>query len=216
MSRKLLAATALGAALLASAPLVLSGSALAASASSPMQADQDLVKTSEQGFDAIRDVHLARVAIFDADTASAAQLVNDAKSHLSAEADDWNAYLRTSSDDNALNDKYVVIDRTVGLAEDFTSSDEKTNAVHRANQHLGRGARHEARDTLRLAGIQITDSELLMPLEATRSHVDKAADLIGQGDFYEANLALKAAEDGLVYDTDMSLAPPSPTSTATN
>jgi hypothetical protein len=40
-----------------------------------------------------------------------------------------------------------------------------------------------------------------MPLKATLTHVDKAIALTNAHKYYEANLSLKAAEDGLVVDS---------------
>jgi len=40
-----------------------------------------------------------------------------------------------------------------------------------------------------------------MPLKATAKHVDTAISLLKEHKYYEANLALKAAEDGLITDT---------------
>lgn len=41
----------------------------------------------------------------------------------------------------------------------------------------------------------------MMPLAATQTHLQTATDLIAKKQYYEANLALKAAEDGLKIDT---------------
>ena len=42
---------------------------------------------------------------------------------------------------------------------------------------------------------------LFRSVGSTTEHVNAAADLLGKEKYYEANLALKAAEDGLVIDT---------------
>jgi YfdX protein len=40
-----------------------------------------------------------------------------------------------------------------------------------------------------------------MPLTATQTHLHAAADLDSKKQYYEANLALKAVQDGLKIDT---------------
>jgi hypothetical protein len=207
MSRTLLTATA------ASLALIVGGATLgvsAAQAATEMnsQAATDLTKTSEDGFGAMRDIHLARLAIFDADADAARNLVADAQSKLAEEANDWDAYLSASGSDGALDKKYIVIDRTVGVAEDFLPSEEKSAAIDRANSHVGAGERTRVREELKLAGIDVTESQLLMPINTTLAHVGRAAMLLDQGSFYQANLALKAAEDGLVWDATDSYTPP--------
>ena len=55
--------------------------------------------------------------------------------------------------------------------------------------------------TLRAADVQVSATRMLMPLAATVKHVDSALSLLKEHKYYEANLALKAAEDGLITDT---------------
>ncbi len=45
--------------------------------------------------------------------------------------------------------------------------------------------------------------EEVAPLEATISGVDKAAELVDSGHYYEANQALKSVEDGIRFDSDV-------------
>ena len=42
-----------------------------------------------------------------------------------------------------------------------------------------------------------------MPMKETTAHLNVANQMIGEEDFYEANMALKAAEDGMNVDTVM-------------
>ncbi|HVP50464.1 MAG TPA: YfdX family protein, partial [Candidatus Bathyarchaeia archaeon] len=50
-------------------------------------------------------------------------------------------------------------------------------------------------------GIYLNLTAVLLPLESTTNAVDKAAKLVEEGKYYEANLALKAAEDGILVDS---------------
>ncbi|CAD5733692.1 protein [Escherichia coli] len=57
-------------------------------------------------------------------------------------------------------------------------------------------------ETLHLAGIDVAETQLLMPLKQTIAKVDKAREMLDNGKYYEANLALKGAEDGIITDTE--------------
>ena len=41
-----------------------------------------------------------------------------------------------------------------------------------------------------------------MPLKQTIAKVEKASEMLDDGKYYEANLALKGAEDGMITDTE--------------
>jgi hypothetical protein len=49
-----------------------------------------------------------------------------------------------------------------------------------------------------------------MPLKTTQKHVKSAESLLDAKKYYEANLALKAAQDGLVIDTTALVDVPKP------
>ena len=68
---------------------------------------------------------------------------------------------------------------------------------------------------MKLAEEDIGYTQLLMPLQETRAHVDEAAGKIHDRNFFDANLALKAAEDGLSVETVMLVETPKPVATAT-
>ena len=64
---------------------------------------------------------------------------------------------------------------------------------------------------MREAGIGVSVSRVLLPVKDTVKHVDKAMELMKAHKYYEANLALKAAEDGTIVDSALLYDPtPSP------
>ena len=75
-------------------------------------------------------------------------------------------------------------------------------AIQKANAHLSNGDKKGAIETLRLAGIDVAETQLLMPLKQTIAKVDKAREMLDDGKCYEANLAPKGAEDGIITDTE--------------
>lgn len=53
-----------------------------------------------------------------------------------------------------------------------------------------------------MAGVDVSETQVLMPLKQTLEKIDCAQELLSKGKYYEANLALKGAEDGVVVDTE--------------
>jgi hypothetical protein len=194
--------------------------------------DQDVGKLSKDGAQAFRDMHLARIAIFDADPAQAKSLIGKAQAALAkAKTDDAvftraEADLRTQSDmaapkDTATSDKtaaqpaakdtaskdmtaakvaWVPVDAQMTLGEDFVATPEKASAVNEANKSLAKGDQKGAIEKLKLAHVDVNFVMAVLPLDKTTADVNQAATLIGQGKYYEANAALKTAEDGMRFD----------------
>ncbi|EHK4286689.1 TPA: YfdX family protein [Escherichia coli] len=73
--------------------------------------------------------------------------------------------------------------------------------TRRANRRMEEG-KQGAIETLHLAGIDVAETQLLMPLKQTIAKVDKAREMLDDGKCYEANLAPKGAEDGIITDTE--------------
>ena len=100
----------------------------------------------------------------------------------------------------------VVINATIALSEDYVATPEKESAIKSANEKLAKGDQKGAIDTLRLAGIGVIENQYLMPLNQTRKAVAQAQKLLKAGKYYEANLVLKGAEEGIVVDSEMLVA----------
>lgn len=194
--------------------------------------DQDVGKLSKDGAQAFRDMHLARIAIFDADPAQAKSLIAKAQAALAkAKTDDAvftraEADLKTPADMAATKDKaaadtaaqpaskdmaakdaaatgkvaWVPVDAQMTLGEDFVATPEKASAVTEANKSLAKGDQKGAIEKLRLAHVDVNFVMAVLPLDKTTVDVNQAATLIGQGKYYEANAALKTAEDGMRFD----------------
>ncbi|SFV07488.1 YfdX protein [Methylobacterium sp. 174MFSha1.1] len=190
--------------------------------------DQDVGKLSKDGAQAFRDMHMARIAIFDADPAQAKSLIGKAQSALAkAKTDDAvftkaEADLKTPADMAASKDTnaaqpgatntaskdmnaagkvaWVPVDAQMTLGEDFVATPEKASAVNEANKSLAKGDQKGAIETLKLAHVDVNFVMAVLPLDKTTADVNQAATLIGQGKYYEANAALKTAEDGMRFD----------------
>jgi len=186
------------------------------------KSDKILEQVSKEGFTAMQDVRFARVAIFDDHPKVAEKYLNEAKKKLAAaekEAPELTVTVRSeqtvgdetiSKHETAQTSDFVPIDARLVLSEDFVPTPEKKAKIKEANEHLKKGDRTKAVEVLRAADIGISVTRVLMPLKLTIDHVDGAIAMFNDHKYYEANLALKGAQDGLIMDTVLLYAPVAP------
>ena len=185
---------------------------------------QDLMKVSDDGYSAIRAIHLARVAIFNGDTKTATEMLDKAKKDLDAATKDAQTFAADNkaadhgkkADDKSASDKMdlIPIDGEIGIADTFVPSTEKKKHIDKANEHLKAGHSKDAIEELQLGEIDVVFTRVMLPLESTKKRVADAEKLAGEHKYYEANLALKAAEEGIVIDAVDLIGTPTPPSTA--
>ncbi|MGQ7098037.1 YfdX family protein, partial [Escherichia sp. SP-MK] len=70
------------------------------------------------------------------------------------------------------------------------------------NEKMAKGDKKGAMEELRLAGVGVMENQYLMPLKQTRNALADAQKLLDKKQYYEANLALKGAEDGIIVDSE--------------
>jgi len=208
---------------------ILGGSAVAAEqAAQPMSTsqatvDKDVGKLSKDGAQAFRDLQLTRLAIFEANPTQAKDMVAKAQAAFAkAKTDDAlftkaEADLKTPTDlaghkgmtqpatteaKPASTDQvaWVPVDAQLTLGDDFVATPEKASAVTEANKNLAQGDQKGAIEKLKLAHVDVNFTMAVLPLDKTIADVNQAATLIGQGKYYEANAALKSAQDGMRFD----------------
>ena len=178
---------------------------------------------SNEGFQAERDIRAARVAIFDGGIDQAKTLVKNAQAELSSvasqapnlttsntqgqvpnsQADTQKATTKAADGKQVAATDLIPIDGQMMVADDMVLTPDKAAKVKEANEHLKNGETDKAMDTLKQGAIDITYTRLLMPVNGTTVHVTAAENLLNQGKYYEANLALKAAQDLVQTDTVM-------------
>ena len=163
----------------------------------------DIMQVAVQGANAMRDTQLARLALFHGQPDSAKKLTNDAASLLAGDSSDWAKFVKAAPKAKMIDDQYVIINATIALSEDYIATPEKESAIKTANGKMAKGDWKGAVDTLQLAGISVLQTQYLMPLNQTRKAVASAQKLLSTGKFYEANLVLKGAEEGIVIDSEM-------------
>lgn len=175
------------------------------------QTDEALTKLSQDGFAAIRSVRAARLAIFNGKLDIVSEQLAKAKDSLDkAEKEAPSFSVKTDASINGKNVEsdietgkldLIPIDATLALADDYVPTREKSAHIAKANEHFKKGQKKEAFEELRLADVDINYIRVMMPLTLTRKHVEQAIKLAGEHKYYEANLALKAIEDGLSLDS---------------
>ncbi len=182
---------------------------------------RDFMKLSVDGGVAFRAIHLARIAIFEADPVAAKKLIADARAALAKAKIDSTAFMKAEADLKMPQDMkpnpaaapgpavaWLPIDGQLTLGEDFVATPAKAAAVAEANKHLEKGQRKEAIEKLKLADVNVMFTMALAPLDRTMADVDMAAKFVDEGKYYEANAVMKKAEDGVRYDSVSAIAVP--------
>ena len=178
------------------------------------------MKVSHDGYGAIRAIHVARLAIFNGDTKDATEMLATAQKDLDAATKDAGTFAadtKAAGHDKkghhkSTGDKtdLIPIDGEIAIADTFVPSADKTKHIEKANEHLKSGSSKEALEELRLGEVDVVFSRVMLPLETTKKRVADAEKLANEHKYYEANLALKAAEDGLIVDAVDLLGTPVP------
>lgn len=179
-------------------------------------ASKDFGKLSQDGFTALRDIRLTRLAIFDGNISQAKQDIDHASLSLQKAQTDDSIYTKAESDlktpagmsqQHISTDaagtapiKWLPVDGAFALGEDYVATPEKTKAVSEADSQVKNGNHSQAMDTLKLAHVNVVFDVEVAPLEKTIAGVDKAKQLIEHGQYFEANQALKTVESGMRYD----------------
>lgn len=199
--KKIITATALSLALVSSFSWANTSTTPAASSVSAQQL-KDVAEIAQQGFNAMHNIQYARLAIFNGKTELAVKLTDQAAALLADDSVEWDKLAKQAKDPALTkNDNYIVIDAAISLAENYTITPEKQSVIDKANEKLRAGDKKGALEELRLADIAVNETEYLMPLNATRKAVADAQQLLKEGKYYEANLALLSTEQALVVNS---------------
>lgn len=154
------------------------------------------------GNEVMQDVQLARVMLFNGNTSKAREFLLDANKKINDDETDWQKFIKQDKKTPVDGDGYIIINATMSVSEDFQPSEAKTKAISNANKRLSQGDKKGAIETLRLAGITMTEKQILMPLQQTRTDLKKAIKLFDEGKYYQSNLVLLSAVQSLVVNTE--------------
>ncbi|WP_460275156.1 YfdX family protein [Celeribacter sp. ULVN23_4] len=170
----------------------------AANATDTATQDKLAFETSESTKDALQNVHAARIALFEGDT-------DLAKSLTGAAVDEFTGAQKTAADIEIKSDQtkdkddmYVPFETSVSLAEGFMPTDANKEDMSKAGKHLAQGDQQKALEVLKLAKVDIDYTALMVPINGSVNNIQQASDQIAKGDYYAANLSLKAIEDSIV------------------
>lgn len=214
--RALLAATALSFAV--AMPAFADQPAADQASSTQQAANHDFGKVSKDAVKAFADVQLARLAIYNGNTASARSYIGGAATALSKAKTDDSVFMKAEADlkspkgitqPNPGNEqpgatavKWLPIDGAMTLGEDYVATPAKVAGVAKANSQLKSGDHGHAMETLKLAGVNVSFDMAVAPLDKTIAGVDQARQLAASGKYFEANQALKGVQDGVRFDVE--------------
>lgn len=191
--------------------------------------DQEWVKVSEDTMLSMRDINDARLALFNGQPEKARTEVDAALARINAAVNEAEAYavdVKTADRD----DWYVPFDTQVTMLDAYTPTGNGSNMnqgmghMHdgTANAHDGMGRMHGANtnmndgmanmhgkedkqdtadDMFSLNEVDVAVSAGLVPVKFAQQRIIEAANLINIGDYYAANMALKAVDDAVIVHT---------------
>lgn len=138
---------------------ILASSTVWAADNAPVAAQQQTQQTqktaaaeriSEQGLYAMRDVQVARLALFHGDPEKAKELTNEASALLSDDSTEWAKFAKPGKKTNLNDDQYIVINASVGISESYVATPEKEAAIKIANEKMAKGDKKGAGDAANL------------------------------------------------------------------
>jgi len=158
----------------------------------------EIIATSQDAASVLQNVRAARVALFEGTPQVAQAHVDAAVKSVEAAR---NAAADVAIAASGAEERYVPFDISMSLTEGFQPTEDNVAELQKAHAHMTQGDQKEAAAVLTGADIAVTVSAALMPVDAAAAHVSEAARLMAAGKYYEANLALKSVETGVVVET---------------
>ena len=164
------------------------------------KAGQDFIKVSEDALMTMRNVGGARLALFNGSPDKAQTYADAAVTRATATLKDADKYAVDIKESKKDGQKYVPFNTGVTVAETLEPGNEKHKHIAMANRHVHKGKTSKDKETLKVDGINVALTTELIPIQTAKTQIEDAARLIGEGKYYEANLALKAVEDSVVTE----------------
>jgi hypothetical protein len=169
-----------------------------------------LLTFSQAGRDAFDNIRMARLDLFNGNTATAMKEMKSAQKALitaRAEAPTFATRTQTTVMGKVVgtsNDKVTADAVPVGgdliLADNFQLSDQHQPVLARAREHLAQGNKKAAVQVLKAGNIDVSYNRQWLPIASAEQNLDKAISLATAGNYYDANLALKVIVDGVRTD----------------
>lgn len=142
----------------------------------------------------VSDVRDARIALFDGQTDAALELVQKGQEVLD-KAINSHAF---KVDDTEL---FVLpIDRSITLAEDFKPTEALEVTITKAGTLAQQGKIDDAVVLMQEAGVDLDIQYVLLPVVKASTNLAQAIENITAGQYYEANMNLRAIEASITFD----------------
>jgi len=159
--------------------------------------EQNRVKLSKDAMFSMRDVNEARFALFEGQLQAARTDVDAALTRINAAVEEAETYaidLKSPEKD----DWYVPFDTQITLLDAYK---EQENGKKGDNHNAAKTAGATQEEALELSEVDFAVSSGLIPVKFAQQQIAEAAKLIEAGDYYAANLALKAVGDAVIIQT---------------
>lgn len=163
--------------------------------------EKAIIATMDEAYAGLREVHAARLAIFNGTPDVAQAIVEKASIAFNAALLNMPEYAVKTQKVAVNGDEYIPFDSSISLSEGFVPTAEKQTTLQAANEHLAKGEHTQAITVLKEASIDVTVSAAFIPANASVGHIKDAVKLISEKKYYEANLALKAIEDSVLTES---------------
>lgn len=186
--------------------------------------DADVVQMSHEGFVAATNIQAARDDINDGNYAAAMDRLRASRAALKlVQKEDVPVTVtstvdvgkKESSETETFRTDLVPISAHFVVGETVSATPEKAKHIAKARQHMAKGNTKAAMAEYKLADVSVSLERVAMPLAKTQEQVATALDQLKARKYHDANLTLKAAEDGLVYSVITAIEPlPAPSKQA--
>jgi hypothetical protein len=189
--------------------------------------EKELIKVSRDAFLSMRNLHNARLALFNGQPGQATTYVDAAVTRIGAAAKEAEEYAVEIKAPKG-NDLYVPFEGNYTVLDSFrpvesakaegdqqgdrvAEGDASAEPIAKAKDEGGAKQvakadepsqqQAEAGEQLKLAEVDVAISTGLIPVNFAKAHIERASELVGEGKYYEANLELKAVEDAMLVQT---------------
>lgn len=176
----------------------------AKSAENDQKTEKDWLKVSDDAMTSMYDLNRARHAIFNGNPAQARTFLDAAVTRIDAASKDAQQYALDVKAPRP-GDQYVPFNTSLTVLDTIKPTDAKAEHLAKANDHLQKGEKQKAMEELQISEVDAAITTSLIPVNFAKAQITQAAELAKKGQYYEANLALKAVDDSVlmqVFDLD--------------
>ncbi|MCW8925839.1 MAG: YfdX family protein [Xanthomonadales bacterium] len=184
----------------AGAASVMAAEKTAKGAEESTQAQQDLVRVSEDAMLGMQDMNRARMALFNGQPGMARTQIDAAVTRINAAVEEAETYAVDVDQENQ-DDWYIPFDTQLAVTDAWVPENTKSDMQEKTSKHAGKDEMKKLDTDFTLSEVDMAMSAGMVPVKFAQEHIIKASKLISEGQFYDANLALKAVDDAVIVQT---------------